>query len=158
MNILILYATNSGGTYEVSKIIEEVLIERKHRVKVQSVTKAKSDDIDQHDIVVFGSCTWQIERDNKKLDGQLPEHFHAFIKRLNGKQWNGKQFAIFGLGDSTYAQYCGATKHLETLVSDLKGTRIGEPLKIGEYFFNVDENHKHITTWTETIADILKLK
>ena len=122
MNILILYATNSGSTYEAAKVVRDTLNRHGHSAGIKSVTNAGAEDIEEHDAIVFGSCTWQWKNhEGKTIDGQLPQHFHDFQKRIKGISFQGKRIAVYGLGDSSYADYCAAADHLALFVKDNGG-------------------------------------
>lgn len=155
MNILIIYATNSGSTYEAAKVVRDVLNEHGHRAALKSVTEAGRGDMKAYDALVFGSCTWQwTNKDGKTIDGQLPQHFHDFIDRLKGVSLEKKCCAVFGVGDHAYANYCAAADHLAEFVKTFGGKLVGEPLKVGEFFFNIPESTTRVATWGRAIAPL----
>lgn len=147
MKILIVYATYSSGTHMAADVVSQELQKAGHTVDLKSVEETNIDDFNNYDIVLLGSPSWDIAGQG----GQPHEHFVAFIQKASGKAFPGKKFAIFGLGDSTYPEFCGAVTHLEKFVDQLQGKRILDSLKIDGYFFNQDEANTKITEWVNHI-------
>ena len=154
MLILIAYATNSGGTYEAGKIIKELSEKKGHDVMLTSVTDLSTEQIDKSDFVFFGSNSWDGKsKEGKRLEGQLPPHFHAFKKELGKKTFLGKQCAVYSLGDAHYTYVCGSAEHLKNFLADIKGDLIGEPLRLVGFLFDMEEREKELRTWTEGILN-----
>ncbi len=151
MKVLIIYATNSGGTYVASEAIREIFENRGNTVTLVRASEANPADMAKCDLVVFGSCSWELFVDDRRLDGQLQQHFVDFQQRVNGSTFPGIQFAVFGLGDSSYSHFCSAVKHLEALVAELKGTLVGEPLCIDGFFFDQEANITKLRTWAKDV-------
>lgn len=151
MNALILYATYSGGTLEASQQVEEMLSQAKHTVVLKRANEVSPEDLTRADFIVFGSCTWDLFTPHGQFQGQLHQDFIDFTKTFHGHTFPGKRFAVFGLGDRRYIKFCAAADHLAALVHELKGTLIGEPLKIDGYFFRLEENRRAIEAWTNEI-------
>ncbi len=150
MNILIIYATNSGATEIVSQIVEETLAEHKLTVTRKDVTTVTPEELNAYDLIVFGSPSWDF--DGK--EGWPHEHFIPFMDAVRPMKFQDKKFAIFGLGDSSYTHFCGAVDHLEKLVADVSGKLIIESLKIDGFYFNQAENSEKAKTWAQTLASL----
>ena len=133
MKVLIIYATNSGSTYEVTKIIESVL-DRKHTVTVQKAAESKPADVLGVDLVLFGSPSWRVGG----VEGQIQEIMQEFLDSAKGKLPRGFKFAVFGCGDPDFTHFCQA---VDTIVERLKkegGALIFEPLKIDGFYFHLE--------------------
>lgn len=143
MKILLVYATYSSGTHMASDVASQELQKGGHTVDVKDVQETNIDDFNNYDLVILTSPSWDIGGQG----GQPHEHFGAFIAQNAGKTFPGKKFAIFGLGDSTYPEFCGAVDHLEKFVDALQGKRVTDSLRIDGYFFNQDEANGKITEW-----------
>lgn len=152
MRALILFGTNSGGTQEVAELVAEVLRSRRHRVMVARASEVEPARLANHDLVVFGSCTWELVTSKGSSEGQLSEDFIAFVKKVSGRTFPSQRFAVFALGDRRYLRFCAAADHLEALVAKLQGTKIGPTLRIDGYFFRLTERRAQVRTWAETIA------
>jgi flavodoxin len=148
MKITIIYATNSGGTLYASQIVEEVLKNKGNEVILKEVQTATLADIEQSDLVILASCSW----DHSDLEGQLPEQYSSFCTLIEGKTFPQKKFAVFALGDSSYTYFAAAADHLEKLVKDMQGIQLGESLKIDGFYFNQDENTKLLELWANSIV------
>ncbi|MBI3963668.1 MAG: flavodoxin family protein, partial [Candidatus Kerfeldbacteria bacterium] len=143
MRILILYGTNSGGTFAASQEVRGVFEQGGHSVELLSAGTATPDHLAQYDLVVLASCTWEkFTPEHKRLDGQLQEHFDAFIRRVSTRTFPGRRFSVMGFGDETYDKFCAAADHLEMFVQQIHGTKIGPTLRLGGYPFNVEGNQK----------------
>ena len=145
MNLLLVYATNSGSTFEVTNLLSGKLTEAGHQVTVKNVTEISHADFPKYDIVVLGSPSWDYE-------GQEGQPHQDFINLINntpeGTSYAGHKFAIFGLGDSNYTHFCGAVTHLLDYVTKIQGNLICEPLKLDQYYNNMEESNQKVANWT----------
>ncbi len=151
MKLLIVYATNSGGTKEVAELIARDCISAGHTAELKSAEYTTPDDLNGYDCVVLGSCTWERITPTKHFEGQLQQHMAVLRDKLRGVDLSGRKLAIFGLGDSSYTNFCIAANHLEVLVKESKATQAGPTLRVDSYFFDLENNRKKITDWTRTM-------
>lgn len=153
MNVLIVFGTNSSGTFEASKLVRVVFEEKGHRVTLKRANRANPEDVAKSDAVVLGSCTWElVTPEGKRIDGQLQQHMLEFSEKLKSKKFSGKRFAVFGLGDAAYTHFAMAADHLERLVKSVRGQQVGPTLKIDGFFFDLDGNSKKVMDWAESVA------
>lgn len=150
-NILILYATNSGGTEFSSGIIEKTLKEAGNNVTVKKVSTSTPDEINNFDVVLFGSPSW----DYKGKEGQVHQDYLPFMEKINGMTFKGKQFAVFGLGDTSYAYFTGAATHLEELVKTIEGEKVIDALRIDGFYFDQENNEKLVEQWAKNLSEKL---
>lgn len=148
MNALIAYATYSSGTETVSEVIEEVLAKAGYEVVRENIKKLEPAILKSFDLVLFGSPSWL----NNHKDGQPHTFTLEFIQKAKGKTFPQKKFAIFGLGDTAYPNFCGAVTVLEQFVEKLQGKLLLPSLRIDGFYFNEEEHKKHVRSWAETIA------
>ncbi len=156
MKSTIIYGTNAGSTREVALVVENVLAQHGHEVRVLSAADAQADDLRSADAVIFGSCTWDAIGADGRLEGQMQQHFLELQTRLHGQTFGGKPFAVFGLGDRSYTEFCAAADKLVGFVQALAGKLVGDPLKIDGYFFRLDENQRRVEEWAAHVAELLK--
>jgi len=147
MNILIAYATYSGGTQAAVEHLSQTLQKASHSTTVKLISELSFEDILNYDLRIFASPSW----DNDGLEGQPHMDFSSFIKNSEGKKLDGKSCAVFGLGDSSYSHFCGAVDILTDFVKSRNGNLIIEPLKIDGYLFNMDANNKLLDEWAAKI-------
>lgn len=154
MKTLIVYGTNSGGTFRASELIRDVLVDQGHTVTLQPAKTTDPNDLGTFDLVILGSCTWDYFKGQERREGWPQEHMVELQDKLlqANKIFPGHRFAVFGLGDSSYTVFCGAVDHLIQLVNDLGGELIGEPLRIDGFFFHPEENEQRLRDWATTVA------
>ena len=151
MNILLIYATNSGGTYLCSQIIQDILSARGHTVDIKNVRSLDPSLMTSADLIILGSPSWDYEG----LEGQVHEDYRPFMEKAKLVDVSGRRFAVYGLGDSSYTQFCGCAKHLEEFVDAIGGKRVGETLRIDSFYFNQLQNEGRVRTWAETLSSLL---
>jgi len=150
---VIIYGTNSSNTYCTACLVADELKASGFELQVLSAAEASPADLEPADLVLFGSCTWSKPApDGHELQGQLQELFERFAESLKGKQFPGKKFAVFGLGDSRYTQFCAAADSLEQLVKDLGGTQVGETLRVDGA---PQKQEPVIQAWAKTLGQAL---
>ena len=152
MLVLISYATNSGGTYEAGKIIKELAEKDGHDVMLMSVIDTKAEHINKADFVFFGSNSWDGHtKEGKRLEGQLPPHFHKFKEDLGNKKFAGKRCSVYGLGDIHYTYVCGSAEHLKNFVKEIEGELVGEPLRLAGFLYDMNEKVDELSDWANGI-------
>ncbi|USN53632.1 MAG: flavodoxin family protein [Candidatus Nomurabacteria bacterium] len=154
MEVFIVYGTNSGGTLDVAKQIASVWQEAGHTVHIRRADSVQAEELRQPDFVFLGSCTWEhITEDGKRLEGQLQQHMRELVEKLHGVSLHKQNFAVYGLGDESYQETCAAADHLEKLVTDVGGKKIGATLRLLHYFYDLDKNRQRVQAWATHVLD-----
>ena len=156
MSILILYATNSGGTQIVCEIIAKVLEDKGHTVKTVNVRGGDPELMNTAEAVVLASPSW----DYHGMEGQPHEDMRDFINkaeknRFEGKPFDfaqGKPFAVAGLGDLSYMYFTGAVDKMEKFVKEAGGTLSLPSLRIDGFFFDQERCEAITRKWAEELA------
>ena len=146
MQILLVYATNSGGTAQTAQIIADILTSKGHVVTVKDAKNAEPADITAAPFVLLGSPSW----DYNGMEGQPLPEMAEFIDRCKDIQLEGKPFAVFGLGDSSYTYFCGAVTYLEAFVKRAKGRLVLPSLKVDGFYMR-PEAGEQITKWADEL-------
>ncbi|MBI4089961.1 MAG: flavodoxin family protein [Candidatus Kerfeldbacteria bacterium] len=156
MDVLFVYATNSSGTRLAAELAGSVLRAKKHAVTLKRANGVDPKELKKYDLVILGSCTWERFENKQKLEGQLQQHMYELQQKLYDQNLllPGRKFAIFALGDDSYTNFAAAADHLVSLISDLGGEIVGQPLKINGWFFHPDENEQKLRVWTEKLATL----
>lgn len=149
MKILLIYATNSGGTYLASQIIEEVLTHHNHDVTGKNVREINPDELNDYQVIILGSPSW----DYQGKQGQPHEDYLPLLEHIRGKAFPEKLFAIYGLGDSSYTYFCGAVNHLEEVVKQMQGKLLVPSLRVDGFYFAEAKNAQLIRDWAEHLAN-----
>ena len=151
MNILLLYATNSGGTQQASEMVASMLREKGHTVTLKNPKESNVVEVSSVDFVLLASPSW----DYQDKEGMPHEDFFPLLEALKGKTLENKPFAILGLGDSSYSHFCGSVDEFEKVVQNLKGKLIVPSLKIDGYYLHMDQNNQAVKDWTEKLLAAL---
>ena len=147
MNIGIFYATYSGGTQAACEFLSQTLQGMSHQVTMKMISEVTFEDAINYDLIIFSSPTWDYEG----KEGQAHQDFMTFMQNSAGKKSPGKNFAVLGLGDSSYVHFCTAVDMIEAFVKEAGGST-KESLKIDGYLFDTEKNNGHITEWAKKIT------
>ena len=148
MNILLIYATNSGTTMLTAQTISDNLTQKGHTVTMKEVRASTPEDIQNAQAVILGSPSWDFDGH----EGMPHEDYVPLMEKLKTKTYEGKPFAVFGLGDSSYTHFCGAVDHLEELVSTMKGKLLVPSLRIDKFFSDQTRHMESIGAWTNDLV------
>jgi flavodoxin I len=143
MKTLILYGSTTGNTEDLAKTLNDYLANSELDTELKEVTEVNSELIKKHELLIFGSSTWG--------EGELQEDFEEFYEKMDSMGFDGKQCAVFGLGDEdSYPDtFCAAVDILEEKLSDLGATKIIDGLKIDE---NAD-GEDLLNNWADRLLD-----
>lgn len=107
----ILYATQSGNARAVAEALAESASDQGFSPQLISVDRYRPRDLVKERLLVVVICT--------QGEGEPPESARELFKYLNGRkppELGHLQYAIFGLGDSSYQHFCQAAKDLDELL------------------------------------------
>lgn len=91
--VTVVYATMFGATEEVAESVSRALAaEFGVAVPCRDAGWLDFAELEDHDLIVIGSCTWNI--------GQLPSDWEARLQELAALDLTGKLVALFGTGDA----------------------------------------------------------
>jgi len=141
MKILIAYATLSGNTQMVSEHLNEFLKSKGHDIVLMSQDDLDVTHMNEYELVFLGSSTWG--------DGEPNPTSEVFMQKLKDhtEPFNNVRFAVFGLGDSSYAHFCGIADRFEELLKEKQKQPIVESFKIDGY--PEDASLEGISAWAE---------
>lgn len=122
MKIGVIYASMSGNTEAIADIIVEKLKEHNHDVNLKDMLSLPASDFLNYDLIFIGMYTWG--------DGDYPDECLDIIEEIEQLNLEEKPFALFGSGDTSYPEFCGALDKLKELIENYNGVCLGEPLRI----------------------------
>lgn len=123
MKIGLFFASMSGNTEAIADMILERLSAESCEVEMKDILSITSaSELLAFDLVFLGMYTWG--------DGDVPDECLDIIEELEELQLEGKPFALFGSGDTSYPEFCGALDKLKDLIYTQGGVTVGEPLRI----------------------------
>ena len=152
MKILIIYATFSNGTALAVQQTAEVLSHHNHTVITKRAHDTDPEEFLMYDLVIMASPSWLV----KGKEGQPHDDYFALKEKFRTEVFNNKQFAVLGLGDSTYAHFCGAVDYLEEWIRELKGNLIVPSLRVDGFYFDQEANTETIRAWAEDLSKHLQ--
>lgn len=152
MKILVVYATNSGGTEEVCEIVRDVLVNAGHVVMLQRASSTKPEDLGVRDLTILASGTWEhITKEGIRQESALESEWLSLREQSREHRTAGKHFAVIGLGDTRYTHFAAAADHLEGLVKIMGGVLVGLPLRVDGFFFHLGETRKQVRAWADAL-------
>ncbi|MGI8386487.1 flavodoxin [Robertmurraya sp. P23] len=123
MKIGVIYASMSGNTEAIADMIVEQLMEQNHEVDLKDMLSLSSaNELLNYDLVFMGMYTWG--------DGDYPDECLDIIEEMEQLDLDQKLFALFGSGDTSYPEFCGALDKLKDLMEGQSGVCLGTPLRI----------------------------
>ena len=151
MEAMIVYASNSGSTYQTSKLIRDILKESGHNVTITKAVELDPKELKEYDLVLIGSPSWLV--DGKQ--GQAHETIKALVESIPNNELQNKKMAFFGCGDKAYTFFCKAVDELEEFGMAQGATQVVPSLKIDEFYFNIDRNTEMAKAWAQVLSEQL---
>jgi MioC protein len=122
MNILVVFDTQTGTTQYVAEVIQKELQAKGHTIALHNVrangTEPKLEGVE---LLMVGAPTYD--------DGKLEQSMKVFTTKFN-PDLSKLKVAVFGLGNSTYPQFCTAADILTEWVTKNKGVPLAAPLRV----------------------------
>jgi len=87
--VAIVYGSSTGNTQSVAETINTHLNNQAEMVNVEDSSAA---EIEKYDFLFLGTSTWGL--------GDLQDDWEEFLSELESANLQGKQIALFGLGDA----------------------------------------------------------
>ncbi len=142
LKILLVYATNSAGTFVVADIINNILA-KDFSVNMLNASETGLNDADNYDVIILGSPTW----DYGGRDGMPHEMMMELLNKWQHKSLAQKQFAVFGCGDKMFVEFCAAVDYMEKFIDSAGGRLLLPSLRLNNFFFELDNNTELAKKW-----------
>ena len=143
---LIIYGSTTGNTEYTAEQIQEDLSGASWEVKLLNVANTSPEELKkEYDLYLLGASTWG-------TDGiELQEDFEEFYENMEDSlSLDGKNFAVFGCGDSDYEYFCGAVDAIEERVNKLGARVATESLRI-----DGEPEDQEIREWVQGLVKAL---
>lgn len=117
--VTLISASQTGNARRVAETLTAQLQNAGIAAKLTAAADYKAKQLADEDIVLFITST--------QGEGEPPEEAVPLFKLLGGKKAPNLaqiQFAVLGLGDSSYPKFCGAARDLDTWLAKLGGKRL----------------------------------
>ena len=148
MNILIIYETYSSSTETVSGIIAKHLTEKGHNVHISRMKDNQGFMTEKHDLTIFATPSWF----DRGQEGQPHMAFLQFMDEHLNDDFSSLSCSFVGLGDSSYAHFCLAIDTLEDFFTKRGAKKLGETLKLDNFYFNPEQETKKLTDWIDSLS------
>lgn len=122
--ILMMYASQTGNTEQITDIIAHYFQALNHEVTIKSFDfdVIDVDILENYDALLVGTYTWD--------DGELPYEVEDFYIDIENKDMSGIIAATYGSADSFYDTFGGAIDLVHEHLLVLGAKMIDESLKI----------------------------
>lgn len=143
--VLILYSSLTGNTQmaamELCGKLQELVPENKY--ENEDINNLALAEWKKYDLVMIGVSTWG--------EGDFNPSSEDFWAKVEVENWQfaGMKFALFGLGDSSYVNYCGSVLKYEEKLKERGGEIVGEVHKIDGWMD--EEKMERLLAWARTI-------
>jgi flavodoxin short chain len=148
MKALIIFGSTTGNTEEMAETVKTALENAGLDTELKNVTDAAPEDLaGAHDLLLLGCPAYGDD------EVELQEDFAEFYEKLDGIQLNGKPYAVFAPGDSSYEHFCGSVDMLEDKMKALGGKLVTDGLKIDGDPADADDE---TVEWANSIVKMLE--
>ncbi len=123
---VIIYGSTTGNTEYAAEQIQNEMEAKSWEVTLINVANTSVEELKKtYDLYLLGASTWGTD------EIELQEDFEGFYDTMDGKlSLDGRNFAVFGCGDSDYEYFCGAVDVIEERVDKLGARVVTESLRI----------------------------
>ncbi|PID27832.1 MAG: flavodoxin [Candidatus Cloacimonadota bacterium] len=134
MKVLISYGSTTGNTQSMAEELVNKLGAKGLDVTIKNVTETEAGDLNEFDFYLFGCSTWG--------NGELQDDFDAFVPTLEGADMSGKKCAVFGLGETSWPDFCASVDIIEKILKEGKAEVLDHIRIDGDYtafYSEIDE-------------------
>lgn len=119
---IIVYASLTGCTEEMAKLLASQLEIHHIEVTLRHCTQILPEELVNYDLCAIGTYTYGAH-------GDLPDEIVDFYFDLEEVDLTGKFYATFGSGDYIYEFYCKSVEDFHKKLEASGGQAIAEPIK-----------------------------
>ncbi|WP_298831242.1 flavodoxin domain-containing protein [uncultured Planococcus sp.] len=106
--LAIVYASVTGNTEQLAEMLQETAQNQSLDAKLYRVEEFPLFELPSYDGVLIGTYTWG--------SGEIPEEMHALYQAIECLDKKELQTAVFGTGDSFFAEFCGAVDRFRDML------------------------------------------
>ncbi|CEG21353.1 Flavodoxin [Planococcus massiliensis] len=106
--IAVVYASVTGNTKAVAEMIGEVFQAKELELELWPAKDFVLTELSRFDIVLVGTYTWG--------NGEVPKELYSLFDALENQERKNLVTAVFGTGDSFFAEFCGAVNRFRDML------------------------------------------
>ncbi|WP_142828524.1 flavodoxin domain-containing protein [Planococcus soli] len=106
--LAIVYASVTGNTEQLAEMLQEAALEQGLRTELYRVEEFPLSELSSCDGVLIGTYTWG--------SGEIPEEMQGLYQAVEELDRKQLQTAVFGTGDSFFAEFCGAVDRFRDML------------------------------------------
>jgi|SRR5699024_10654509 len=131
---IIIFASLTGSTEEVARILESCLRELACEVEVIECEQTDASVFLEADICVVATYTFGSE-------GDLPDEIQPFFEDLGHLDLSGKIFGVLGTGEEAYGYFCKSVDDFDQQFEKTGAIRGADAVKVEDYADEIDSEH-----------------
>ncbi|HSP21208.1 MAG TPA: flavodoxin domain-containing protein [Planococcus sp. (in: firmicutes)] len=115
--VAIVYASATGNTKAVAEILQHICRREWVSVSIFAINDFPLAELSRYDVVIVGTYTWG--------SGEIPKELRGLFAAFENLGNKSLVTAVFGTGDSCYAEFCGAVDRFRDMLfvhTDLAAT------------------------------------
>jgi sulfite reductase alpha subunit-like flavoprotein len=145
--LLILFATTTGNAEDCAKSTATKAKEAGFKVRTVNMYDLKPAKLKDEKLFLAVVSTWG---DGEPPDDAVP--FWDDLQELEEGSLSGAAFAVFGLGDHDYDDFCGFAKKLDAEFERLGATRVLDRVDADTSF------EEPLETWAAEVVEALQAR
>lgn len=106
--LAIVYASVTGNTEQLAEMLQEAALKNGLRTELYRVEEFPLSELSSCDGVLIGTYTWG--------SGEIPEEMQSLYQAVEELDRKQLQTAVFGTGDSFFAEFCGAVDRFRDML------------------------------------------
>jgi sulfite reductase (NADPH) flavoprotein alpha-component len=143
--LLVLYGSQTGTAERLARQVAGEAAQQGFAAKAVEMNACQAEELKQHSRLLVVTSTWG--------DGDPPDNAVTFWQLLNSAaapRLDGAKFAVFGLGDRNYSDFCGAAKKFDARLEQLGASRIHARI-------DCDSDYEaQLMSWSQNVWPVLK--
>ncbi len=106
--IAIVYTSLTGNTEQLAEMLQAAILSKELPVELYRIEDFSLDELSSCDYLLIGTYTWG--------SGEIPGELRNLYGAIEQLDRNQLRTAVFGTGDSFFAEFCGAVDRFRDML------------------------------------------
>ncbi|TWT06416.1 flavodoxin [Planococcus sp. CPCC 101016] len=106
--LAIIYASVTGNTEQLANMVHKAALAKGFRAELYAIEDFPLTTLSKFNVVLIGTYTWG--------SGEIPEELRDLYRTFETLDKKELQTAVFGTGDSFFAEFCGAVDRFRDML------------------------------------------